>query len=398
MKLKKLLIIIIIISTLFFTGCWSSHEVSTLAITLCIGIDKSENGYLVSVQVINPKSIASNKATNESPIVVFTSEGKSIDEAIQRITTQSSRSIYLSQLRMVVIGEVLAREGIKNIPDYISRNQQYRTDFYFVIAKNAPAYEILSVITPIEVLPGVNMFDSLTMSSEEWAPTKAVRLVELINSIDADGINPVLTGIEITESEYTSNSIENLKESSKIKTLEYTGLGAFKEDKLIGWMDENESKGYNYITGNITRTVGHVEYGDEVKVSVEVVYAKSSIKASLVNEKPAIDIEIEVTQNIRSVEGDFDISDEENMKIVNKLSAKKLLSFCSETVQKAQKEFKSDIFGFGEIIRRTYPKLWGEIKDDWNNEFLDLPVNIIIKVKTDSLGQISKPYFAEEKE
>ena len=69
MGLKRLLLVFAVLSTVFFTGCWSSREVNTLGITVCIGIDKAENGYLVTKQIINPRAIA-YKATTESPIVI----------------------------------------------------------------------------------------------------------------------------------------------------------------------------------------------------------------------------------------------------------------------------------------------------------------------------------------
>ena len=80
MKLKRLLSILIILSTIFLTGCWSSREINTLAITACIGIDKTENGYLVTEQVLNPRVMASRKATVESPVVIYTAEGNDLAE------------------------------------------------------------------------------------------------------------------------------------------------------------------------------------------------------------------------------------------------------------------------------------------------------------------------------
>lgn len=117
MKLKRLLFILIILSTIFLTGCWSSREINTLAIAVCIGIDKTENGYLVTKQVLNPRAIAT-KVTAESPVVIYTAEGDDLAEIVRRFTTQSSRIFYNADLRMVVFGEDVAKDGIQNILDY----------------------------------------------------------------------------------------------------------------------------------------------------------------------------------------------------------------------------------------------------------------------------------------
>lgn len=398
MKLKKILAIFIILPIIFLTGCWSSHEVNTLAITICIGIDKTERGYFISEQILNPKAIAAEQATNEAPVYLYTSEGRDISEAIRRLTKQSARIIYNAHLRMVVFGKDVAEDGIQDILDYLARSRQYRTDFYFIIAKNTTANEVLSILTPIESIPGIRMYESLESSSKNWAPTNSIRIIELVNNIIAEGINPVLTGLEIIDGKGISNSTEILKQTVGIKKLIYTSIGAFKDDRLVGWLNEGESKGYNYITGNVNRTIGHVTYGDNVKITGEVIEAKSTIKASLVNGKPIIKVKIKMKHNVEAVEGDFDVTKEENIAIFNKLAAKKTKLMCEKVIKKAKNDFKSDIFGFGEVIHRQYPKVWEKIKDNWNNEFVNLPVKITVDIKINQLGEVTKPFFIKEKE
>ena len=398
MKLKRLLFILIILSTIFLTGCWSSHEVNTLAITVCIGIDKTENGYLVTEQVLNPRAIASKKATAESPVVIYTAEGNDLAEIVRRFTTQSSRILYNADLRMVVIGEDVAKDGIQNILDYFLRNYEYRTEFYFVIAKNSTANEVLGILTPIESVPGFSMYISLKMSEEKWAAMKSIRIIELVNTIIADGDNPVLTGIEISQDEISPKSTDILKQSGEYKKLKYTGLGAFNKDKLVGWLDEDESKGYNYITDNVKNTIEYADYDSKVKITYEIINAKSKTKVYFLENKPAIEVKIKTKCNIVIVEGEFDVSAEENKQILNKLLASKVKLLCEKALNKAQKELKTDIFGFGEAIHREYPKTWEKLKDDWNDKFTDLPVNITVEAETNQLGQIKKPLFMKEKE
>lgn len=398
MKFKKLLAIFIILQIIFLTGCWSSRELNSLAIAVCIGIDKVESGYSLSVQVINPKTIASQKPTSETPVIIYSETGNDIFEMLRKLTTQCPRKIYASHLRMVIFGEEVAKEGVQDFIDFLARDHEFRTDFYFVVAKGTTANKILSTLTQLESIPAMDIYESLKVSEKNWAPTKAIRIIELVNSILADGKNPVLSGIEFTEGAANSNSTDALKQSNSIKKLTYTSLGAFKKDKLVGWLNENESKAYNYILGNIKSTAGYANYGDKVKITFEVITAKSKMKASLINGKPAIDVEIELKQNVGAVEGEFDVSKEENKTILNKLSEKKVKLICEKVVNKAQNEYKTDIFGFGEVIRRKYPKLWKKIKADWDNEFAKLPVNITVKAETKQLGQITKPFFIKEKE
>ncbi|MBP2651206.1 MAG: putative spore germination protein [Firmicutes bacterium] len=398
MKLKMLLGSFFLLFPVFLTGCWSSHEVNTLAITVCIGIDKIENGYRVTEQVINPKAIASKRSINESPIILYTSEGQSIGEIIQSLTTQSSRRIYHSHLRMVIFGEEVARDGIKDILDYFMREREYRTDFYFAVAKGASAKEVLSVLTPLEAIPGISMYSSLETSQNFWAPTKSIKIIELINLITAEGKNLVLPSIEISAGTAMPNSTEVLNKDTGIKKPIFTGLGVFRKDKLVGWLNEDESKGYNYITGNVKKTVGTIYYGNNDRITIDVMKVKSDMEVYRVNDKPAIAVNIDMLGTIKTAVGTLDVSKEENQSLLNKLSEDRVTYFCNKAITTVRTEFKTDIFGFGEAIHKKYPELWGTIKDNWNDDFVDLPVNITVKSKVTQLGQITTPLFGEEKE
>jgi germination protein, Ger(x)C family len=363
-----------------------------------MGIDKVDDDYMLTVQIINPKVIASKKAVNEAPVILYSDTGTDIFEIMRKLTTECPRKVYFSHMRMVVFGEEVARDGIQNIIDFLSRDHEFRTDFYFVVAKDTMAKDVLSKLTRLEAIPGIEMYNSLKASERNWAPTRSIRIIELINAIIADGKNPVITGIEVTEGAENSDSVDALKQSGGIKNLKYANLGAFKKDRLVGWLNEDESKGYNYIMGNIKSAVGYVYVDDDKKITVEIFGEKADVKVFLENGKPAVKVKIKITQSIATVAGDFDVTKEENINKLNEECSKKAISVCQKALEKAQKEYETDIFGFGETIHRQYPELWANLKDNWDEEYTKLPVSFSVNVETKRLGQITKPLFMKEKE
>jgi spore germination protein KC len=395
MKTKGIRLILILLITLQLTGCWSSHEVNTIGLTVCIGIDKSDGGYRISEQVINPRAIASQRATNESPVTVFTAEGPDIQETITRLTTLTPRKIYSSHLRMVILSEEIAKEGIGDIIDYLLRYHEYRTDFYFAVAKGFTAEEILTVLTPTESIPGMEMYSKLKTSFEEWAPTKAIRIIELANNIMVDGINPVINAIEIVDDNEKTDSTDVLRKSGEYEKLRFTDMGAFSGDKLVGWLNEDESKGYSYIIGAVLRTSGSaVECGVELSAAVRI--AQSRIIATVENSQPKIDVEVKVRQNIVGVKGELDVSKIENIETINKMGEDKIKHMCEMAVRKAQKELKTDIFGFGERVHAKDPAYWKTVKDNWNEVFAEMPVTIDVTVETVATGDLNKPLMKKD--
>jgi len=398
MRVKKLLFFAILFQLIFLTGCWNSREINTLAIAVCTGIDKVEEGYLVTQQIINPKAIASKKPTSEAPVVLYSETGRDIFEIMRKLTAKCPRKIYVSHLRMVVFGEDVAKDGIEDVLDFFARDHEFRTDFYFVIAKGTTANKVLSILTPLEAIPGIDMSDSLKVSEKSWAPTKTVRITELINSLLADGKNAVLSGIEILEGEPDSNSTDALKLSEGMKKLHFVDIGAFKKDKLVGWLSEDDSKGFNYIINNVKNTVGYLYYNDKTKITVEIISSKTKLKASLKNGKPVINVDIKLKAKVGAVSGQFDVSKEENKQILIKLLEDRVKERCVKTINIAQKDFKSDIFGFGEVVHRDLPKTWAKIKSNWDKEFQTIPANISVSAKVTQLGQVTKPFFIKEKD
>jgi spore germination protein KC len=393
--MKRITAVIVLLVTTLISGCWSSREVNTLGISVCIGIDKSDNGYIISEQVINPKAIASKRATNEAPVVVYSVEGENIPENIARMTTISSRRIYHSHLRMVIFSEDIAKEGIADIVDYFLRYHEFRTDFFFAVARGISAKELVDTLTPVEAIPGVDMFNKLKMSQEQWAPTKAMRIVELANDLSAEGIDPTISAVELADGGIEADSTDVLRKSNQYEKIKFTEIGVFQEDKLVGWLDEAEAKGYNYITGNVKLTSGYSAVEGGAEISSDVLKATSKIKATVVDNQPQIDVEIKLKYVITQVKGDLDISKIESIEKINQIHERKITEICSKSVQKAQ-ELKADIFGFGERIHAKNPAYWKTVKDNWCEVFPTVPVHVRVIAEIVSTGDITKTLQQKE--
>lgn len=387
--------IISIILSVGLTGCWNSRELNSLAFMISMGIDKTEDGLLITVQVLNPRAIASQKTVNEPTVVVYTEKGKDTIEIIRKIITQSSRKLNATHLQTIIFGEDFAKEGITEVLDFLTREHQFRTDFYFAVAEGSTANSILNNLTKLDTNPSIKLYSSIKASDEIWAGTKSVKIISLINSILSDGKNAVITGVRLAGDSQTDDTLDNLKEI-KADPIKIMNLAVFQEDKLVGWLNEEESKGYNYILGHVPSTMGYVEDKKTGKITTEVTGTKSKRTASLVNGKPVISVTIDVKANIETSSSVLDITKAENLELVEKLGEDKINEMVSKTIKKAQKDLHSDVFGFGEVIHRTYPKLWGTLKENWEREFTDLPVHVNVTMKIEKTGTISNSFFLKD--
>lgn len=388
-KLSVLLSVLLFLSLL--SGCWSRRELNELGIAVGIGVDKAKNGYRVTVQVVSPGEIVATKSGgNRTPVTVYEATAETIFEGIRKITTKSSREIYLAHLRVLVIGEQLAREGIQQALDHFSRDHEVRTDYFVIVAKESSASDVLKVLTPIEKIPANNLYLSLDTSQKLWAPTATITLDQLISDLVSEGNNPILSAVTVVGKQVGQHQ-QNIEQTAPPGYLKYTGLAVFKKDKLVGWLNEKESKGFSYITDRVKNTVGPMACPNGGKFAVEVIKSKTKIKGKMMNGDPQIHIDIKVEENIGEVQCQVDLTKREIIAELESLAEKRITAIVMNSVNKVKK-YKADIFGFGDAIHRADPAAWKSLKENWDERFVNVDVSVSVDTKIRRIGTVANSF------
>jgi len=382
---KKILFLIIIILTNFLIGCWDKRELSEITIASAVGVDKIEDEYLVTVQIINPSEIAGQELTQRSEVSTYRVKGKTIFEALRKLTRDVPRKVYLGHLMILMIGEDLAKEGIIDVLDFFSRDHELRTDFYIVVTKDSMATDVLNVLTAIEKIPAEKLYDSLEMAEKSWGNVRTIQLDELISDLINIGKDPVLSGISVIGQKQNNNGMENVNEVQPENIIRTQDIAVFNGDKLVGFLNQNESRGYNAIIDNLKNTIITIPCNEKKDLSVELLKSKSKIKSTIKNGVPNIDIEINLEVNIADVECNIDIKKMENIKELEKELEKQVENYMNLSIKKAKK-LKSDIFGFGLELHRKHPKEFKKLRDSWEDELSHLDININVKAKIKGTG------------
>ncbi|MEI7025826.1 Ger(x)C family spore germination protein [Paenibacillus sp. y28] len=375
------------------SGCWNRRELNELAICVGLGLDKAEGGYQVTVQLVNPGEVASKKSSTRAPVITFTEKGTTVFEAFRRMTTFSPRKIYFSHLRTLIIGEELARSGISEALDIVTRDHEFRSDFYVVVAKHTSASKVLEVLTTVDKIPAIKLFSSLTTSQKVWAPTATVKLDELITDLTSMGKQAVLSTIEIVGKPEQMNREKNADYIAPPTQLKYTGLGVFKSDKLIGWLGEQDSKSYNFIVNKVENTVVPLNCPDGGVLTLEAIRTTTQIKGYIENNQPKAKVIVRLEDNVSEVECHFDLTKPENIEQLQQIANEHVKSLLGTTIQKVQSKYQVDIFGFGEAIHRADPKMWTQLKEDWDQHFSTMEVIVESDVRIRRLGTVNNSFL-----
>jgi spore germination protein KC len=386
-----------ILCAALLAGCWNRREMNTLAIAIAVGLDKVGEQINVSVQVVNPNKVSSQQSgyDGHSQVAMFQETADTVFEALRKITTVAPRKIYLSHLNVLVIGESLAREGILESIELFYRDQELRTDFFVAVTKNCSAEDALKIYTSLDNMPARRLHHSLETSEKVWAPTKTVTMDELMDNLVSEGKETVLTAIELTGSKEIGEKLENVEFIDSPVRLRYSGLAVFRGERLIGWFDEEESKGFNYIIDNVSSTVGFNRCGKKGKVVMEVIRSRTRMKGEIKEGNPAVRLNVRLELNIAALSCPIDLTDPAIIREQQEKAEKEVERFVKKTIEKAQKTFHSDLFGFGQEIYRSNPKHWERFKTDWNERFSSMETQVEVHASIRNIGVITKEMEAE---
>ncbi|MDM5333897.1 Ger(x)C family spore germination protein [Ureibacillus composti] len=388
----------LLVLNLLLAGCWDRRELNQLAITLAIGIDKVEDDYQVSAQVVVPSVVSTNSTGGGTMVTLYSARGETVYEAFRKMTKDSPRKIYPGHTRILVVGEELAQEGIAESLDLLSRDSELRPDFYVVVAKENTAANILNVTTPVENIPANKMFNSLKMSEIAWSGTKSIKLDELIEDLVSDGKEAVLTGVEIVGNQEQGSSKQNIESISPSARIRYDNLAVFKDDQLVGWLTEDETIGFSYVTDSVQTSVKAISCPNEGKATIEVIQVNSELKGNIKNGKPVVNIKINVEGDVGSVECKINLNELKTIHSLEKIYEKEMQDNIKKTIATLQTKYKTDIFGFGEEIHRSNPKEWNTIKNNWEEEFSNLTTNVDVDLKILGTGTIKNSLIEKIKD
>lgn len=394
--MRKTASVALLVSMLLLGGCWSVKELNEISVVIGMGIDQEEDRYKVTLQVVDPSQMYGRSPMNRSPIIVVSEKADTLIEAVRKITTKAPRRMYGGHLRILIFGERVARKGLGDTLDLLLRDPEIRPDFNIAIAKNVSARDLLATMTPFESLTGEELHKSLQTSESFWAPTVAVSIVDFYRVLSSEGIEPVLTGIQLVGNIEKGKKEENVKQPAAYSEYKYQGIGVMKQDKLIGWLSESDSKAYNYITNNVKSTVGSAVCPSGTgRFAVEVQTSESKILPLVRNGKPVVKIIIYIIGNVAENACMLDLALEKNFLELQQAGKKQVLTIIKNGVHRVQSKYGVDIFGFGQAFHYKYARKWREWRGDWDLTFKRLPVEVELHYQLNQVGSIQSNFVSK---
>lgn len=362
---KKILLILFI---LMLSGCYNYKELNKIAIVSSIAIDKKDDEYLVSAQVMNVKN---DKESDNSNVIVYSAKGKSIEEAIRKMTNESSRELYGGHISKLVVSEEIASEGIINIIDMFQRLTEIKDEFTITISKNIEANKVIKIATSPEEVPADYVKYAVKSADIDAALTHSSKLDEFVSYYLKKGIDPVVSVIEVKNYKEKSKTTENTKETSQDTKIIVDNVAITHNGVLEKFLNENETIGYNFVRNKAKKVLIPIKCDDKHYASISINNSKTKNKVKKVNNKYQIDIDIKSNGMITEYNCSSDLTDEKVILNLQKKTKSKIKSYINK-VTNTQKNVKSEFLGFKRTIYLNYPK--------YKNEDYDINVNVSVNL------------------
>ncbi|WP_070121006.1 Ger(x)C family spore germination protein [Bacillus marinisedimentorum] len=390
------IILIILAAAVFLTGCWNRRELNELAIGVAIGIDKQDEGYKFTAQIINPGKVAGKEAGGDSRtnVQTFIGEGKTLFDAWRNLTREAPRKMYFTHVQVVVIGEELAREGITRPLDPMLRDHEFRQDYYLLItSENQRAETAMNILTSLEEVPALKITGMLEASSKNNGVGTIYTLDEVVGDLVSDGKELALSGILVEGDPEEGETLSSLEQSNLSSKLLINELGIFKEDRLIGWLEAEDSKAYNYTQGNVKSTSEQIKCNDEGKgiISIEVLENNTKIKTEIKDNVPEAVINVDIKGNVANVECEKDLTDNKELEKLEKQFEKHTKKIIEHLIEIVQTKKKTDIIGIGEAVHKYNPKYWKKNKQKWEEIYPETKITVNVNASIQHIGATGKP-------
>ena len=398
-SIKKTVSIVLcafIISTL--SGCWSRIEPKYLAIVNSIIYDIDEEGkYIIYAEFIDASpSGAGEEGEKGTSSLVVDAKGDSPREALSDVSLTIERSVFGGDSKIRFFSERLAKKDITDTIDYVLRSRVTDETAMISVIKGEEPQKIHEATLGLSDTLGDYMHTMSLFQPSNLSKTVFPSTLDFVRDFYRDGKQPVAGLVEVVENESSSEGEESEGGKNKYKII-CEGLAAFKDGTLAGYFNGEEARAYNFITNQVRNT--HITVPSEEGNTVfNISKSKCSVKTSKEDESIKIDVNLKIDSRIVSESSNIEISQPETLEKLEELFNEKLKNEITGAITRAQKEFESDIFGFGEHMHDQNPIEWRELRDKWDESFSDAQVNVSVESSIARTGELKRPFLYEEED
>lgn len=408
------IILIVLIQISILSGCYDNREPDDRAHVVAIGLDKGKSNMLrMTIQISVPMAVegeggGGGGGEKGKSSTIITVEAPTIYAGINMINTYHSRQICLLHVIAVVFSKELVKEGISKYIHTFIRGREFRPNMYIavsttsaeeylhsvqsVLASNPSEYYFMTYSSNIYtgLIPKTQFFDFHTRIENTYSQAVAILVgVDRYESIeDVEVENSSSMEKERTypfSGDFKAGDLPKVSEEK----LQAMGLAVFDGPRMVGELDGQETSYYQMVTGEFNYSYMVFPDTEEKNSFIQLNVKKSRLpvrKVQMVNGKPNIYVRISLEADILSIQSGKNYKDIKKINIIEESIEDFLEEEILRCLKRTAKEFKSDIFAFGKVVKGSF-LTWKEWEDfNWLRRYKDSIFEVEVDLKIRRTG------------
>ena len=375
--MKKTLILLL--PLLLLSGCYNYQEMNDLGIITATEINKENDEFKITVQVVNPKKQSDASSANQPAFISYTSTGKTIHEAYRNLIQKISRKIYAMHMQVLIIKDNLAKENLSEMLDFYFRNVEVRKEFYVLIDTTENNNDkLLEILTPLTNLSSQNILNTLKSDNKYVSVSNLITFNDLMGTYLDEHKELVLPTIYIKGNEQIGDEETNIEKTSSDSDLHLGNLAIFKDEKMLGILSREESITVNLIKGEAKEMLITFNCNENKFASSKVILDKPKIEIDI--KKLQVNIIIKGNADLTEYTCNDNLNNAKVIKEINNKLNKHYVDIINNSIKNINKKYNSDVYGFRNMIYKKDYKYYNQIKDDYYNKVFN---NLNFNIKSD---------------
>ncbi|NLJ76509.1 MAG: Ger(x)C family spore germination protein [Peptococcaceae bacterium] len=394
---RVVFIFLLVVLSALHCGCWDRVEIDDLELVIGDAHDLADyagkTGVQTTFQIANPQAMISSQGamsggrgggegggSGSGTFFVVSERGESIRDSVAKMNYRIPKQLFLGHERVAIFGEKAARSGLTPFFDRLTRSRESR-DTKFIAVSKGNASRILEQESPVSQSTA-QALNTIFENKDGWQGILAVNMADFLYRLGTGVTSPVAPLVEVVPQ--TSMTSKEKKEGLS-NTVALTGLAVFDtHGRLVDTFNERETMGLMWVINRVKNralTIPHVAEGKAEPVSLDLTKAKGKIKVDIEdNGLPVFEIKMQTEFDLlEHFSKHREMIDVGLIAELEKTASTQVINEIEAVLKKSQM-LGTDVFGFGEEVRRQHRRNWPQYKEHWRDVFPI--VNVAIQCET----------------
>lgn len=246
-RLKKIIPLFLLTALVFSSAsCLAHTELDKQAIVEAIGIDRTEEGYEVTVQYFGMEGTGGSTLldSSKSNVLVISGKGSNLFTALESVSAKCGKTLMYGITHIIVFGKEAVEPDLKTLLSFTKSYYQSNPRVLLAVT-DGKASDVMNVKFKEENV-SANHLCALLSNAEKMGLGECKRLYSVLNELEqpTGGVILPMIGVKETGTGATDDG----------KTVELVGGAAFVNRKFAGQISLSAFSGAQLLCGKIENT------------------------------------------------------------------------------------------------------------------------------------------------